>query len=653
MRNSYLEKTVDFTRLLFECPRIEQAHQQWLQALDAIPDPILLHDNDGRILRVNQAYAEKAGASYGELIGSPYWHFFPRQDDPLPECRAIAEGADYRSRELHLASGEAYQLFAYAVRDPEADQRFAFNVFRDITDEVRHRQQRQEQEAFFTTLAETARDAVVVMDPEGQVAYWNRAAEEVFGYSSGEVLGKPLHPLIAAPRHQGKYEAGLRHFVETGEGAVVGDTLELEAQHKDGTVFLVELSVSAVQFEGGWHALGILRDITRRKTRERRLARTTEYLRALIQAHSALVTAEDEGQLFQDVCQALADAREYPLVWVGMAREGADHPVEVVGSAGPRTDYLDTVVVTWDSSESTGQGPTGRAIREGKPQMTRNMATDPSFTPWREPARERGFASSIALPLQVDGETIGALNVYATEPEAFDDEEQSLLEGLAKDLSRGLKALRTQKERDESQTALQEALVDTVEAIARLVDKRDPYTAGHQKRVAELSQAIGRKLGWSEDRVKGLYLAGLIHDLGKISIPSEILSRPGTLSPMEFELIKEHARAGYDIIRDVAFPWPVADAVLQHHERLDGSGYPDGLSGDEILLEGQILAVADVVEAVCSHRPYRPAFGIEAALDVIQNGRGTQFSPEIVDTCLALFRDDGFLWEDTEARSAP
>ncbi|WP_019571899.1 HD domain-containing phosphohydrolase [Thioalkalivibrio sp. ALMg3] len=653
MRNSYFERTADFTRLLFECPRIEQAHQQWLQALDAIPDPILLHDNDGRILRVNQAYAEKAGASYSELIGSPYWHFFPRQDDPLPECRAIAEGADYRSRELHLATGEAYQLFAYAVRDPEADQRFAFNVFRDITDEVRHQQQRQEQEAFFTTLAETARDAVVVMDPEGKVAYWNRAAEEVFGYSSGEVLGKPLHPLIAAPRHQRKFEAGLRHFVETGEGPVVGDTLELEAQHKDGTVFLVELSVSAVQFEGGWHALGILRDITRRKTRERRLARTTEYLRALIQAHSALVTAEDEGQLFQDVCQALADAREYPLVWVGMAREGADRPVEVVGSAGPRTDYLDTVVVTWDSSESTGQGPTGRAIREGKPQMTRNMATDPSFTPWREPARERGFASSIALPLQVDGETIGALNLYATEPEAFDDEEQSLLEGLARDLSRGLKALRTQKERDESQTALQEALVDTVEAIARLVDKRDPYTAGHQKRVAELSQAIGRKLGLPEDRIKGLYLAGLIHDLGKISIPAEILNRPGTLSPKEFELIKDHARAGYDIIRDIAFPWPVADAVLQHHERLDGSGYPDGLNGDEILLEGQILAVADVVEAVCSHRPYRPAFGIEAALDVIQNGRGTQFSPEIVDTCLALFRDDGFLWEDTEARSAP
>lgn len=185
------------------------------------------------------------------------------------------------------------------------------------------------------------------------------------------------------------------------------------------------------------------------------------------------------------------------------------------------------------------------------------------------------------------------------------------------------------------------------------MDKRDPYTAGHQKRVAELSQAIGRKLGLPEDRVKGLYLAGLIHDLGKISIPAEILSRPGTLSPKEFELIKDHARAGYDIIRDIAFPWPVADAVLQHHERLDGSGYPDGLSGDEILLEGQILAVADVVEAVCSHRPYRPAFGIEAALEVIEKGRGIQFGPDIVDACLALFREDGFLWGDAEARLAP
>jgi putative nucleotidyltransferase with HDIG domain len=249
----------------------------------------------------------------------------------------------------------------------------------------------------------------------------------------------------------------------------------------------------------------------------------------------------------------------------------------------------------------------------------------------------------------VEGESLGALNVYARESTAFDEEERALLEGLAEDIAFGVRALRTRQERDKAQQALQQALVATVEAIARMVERRDPYTAGHQKRVAGLSRAIGERLGLSPDRLKGLYLAGLIHDVGKISIPAEILNRPGKLSDKEFALIKDHAKAGFEILQDVDFPWPVQEAILQHHERLDGSGYPQGLSGEDLILEAQILGVADVVEAVCAHRPYRPALGIEAGLGVIQEGRGTQFSPRIVDTCVALFQEEGFRWADADA----
>ena len=169
---------------------------------------------------------------------------------------------------------------------------------------------------------------------------------------------------------------------------------------------------------------------------------------------------------------------------------------------------------------------------------------------------------------------------------------------------------------------LHQALQGTVAALANTVETKDPYTAGHQRRVAQLAGAMARELGWSPDQVEGMEVLGLLHDLGKIAVPTEILSRPGKISPAEFNLIKVHPQVGYDILKDIEFPWPVAQAVLQHHERLDGSGYPWGLTAEEILPEARILAVADVVEAMASHRPYRPALGIETALKEITNHKG-------------------------------
>jgi PAS domain S-box-containing protein len=185
---------------------------------------------------------------------------------------------------------------------------------------------------------------------------------------------------------------------------------------------------------------------------------------------------------------------------------------------------------------------------------------------------------------------------------------------------------------------LERALEGTVAAVANTIEMRDAYTGGHQRRVTSLSEAIAREMGLSADRIHGLRLAGTVHDLGKINIPAEILSKPGKLTAIEYEFIKTHPRVGYDILKPVEFPWPIADIVLQHHERLDGSGYPNGLKGDAILLEARILAVADVVESMLSHRPYRPALGIEAALDEIQHGRGKLYDPAVVDACVMLFR---------------
>ena len=177
-------------------------------------------------------------------------------------------------------------------------------------------------------------------------------------------------------------------------------------------------------------------------------------------------------------------------------------------------------------------------------------------------------------------------------------------------------------------------------------ETRDPYTAGHQERVALLAVAIAGEMGLPEDRIQGVGVAAVLHDLGKIDIPAEILSKPTLLKEKEYSLIQDHSFAGYEILKNVDFPWPVAQAVLQHHERLDGSGYPYGISGDEILLEARILAVSDVVEAMSSHRPYRPSLGLEEGLKEIALYRGTGFDERVVDACLALFARGESPWDE-------
>lgn len=182
----------------------------------------------------------------------------------------------------------------------------------------------------------------------------------------------------------------------------------------------------------------------------------------------------------------------------------------------------------------------------------------------------------------------------------------------------------------------------TVDVISNIMDERDPYTSGHERRVGLISRAIGEEMGLPEDRLQGLEVIGKIHDIGKISIPSEILAMPRRLTQYEFELIKHHATSGHQIVKDIVSPWPIAEVILQHHERLDGTGYPRALKGDEILMESRILMVADTVEAMSSHRPYRPALGTAAALDAIKSGSGKTFDPEVVTACVRLFTDKGY-----------
>ncbi len=195
----------------------------------------------------------------------------------------------------------------------------------------------------------------------------------------------------------------------------------------------------------------------------------------------------------------------------------------------------------------------------------------------------------------------------------------------------------------ESMAKVRKALEGSIHAMALTVEMRDPYTAGHQQRVAKLAATVAEEMGMDRERVEGLRMAGVVHDIGKIAIPAAILSKPGRITEIEFNLIKIHPQVGYDILKTIEFPWPIAQIVIQHHERINGSGYPSGLSGDDILMEAKILGVADVVEAMGSHRPYRPALGMDKALEEISQKRDVLYEGAVVDACLSLFREKGFV----------
>ena len=249
-------------------------------------------------------------------------------------------------------------------------------------------------------------------------------------------------------------------------------------------------------------------------------------------------------------------------------------------------------------------------------------------------ALEAGAYGYILKPFDTNQVLINVANALRRRAlEIANRQYQNELESMVADRTNSLRET-TQK--------LRVTLDGVIKVMAYTVEMRDPYTSGHQKKVADLARAIVVEMGLGEDTANGVYTAGTVHDIGKISVPAELLSKPGRLTEIEFSLIKEHPRVGYEILNQIDFPWPLAEMVWQHHEKIDGSGYPQALSNKDILLEARILTVADVVEAIASHRPYRPALGVEVALEEIRIHKGRLYDYEVVEACLELFLGKGY-----------
>lgn len=495
-------------------------------------------------------------------------------------------------------------------------------------------------------------DGIFGVDLEGRATFVNPRITEMLQWTEEDLLGQNIHALCHHSTADGEpiREEDCPVYATYKDGVVHSDS-DSVSWCKDGTSVPVSYVSTPIEDNGTIvGAVVTVRDITERKQAEHALARVNRALETLSKVNMTLVRSTDEAALLKSICQTIVNTGHYCLAWIGYARDDPEQTIEPKAWAGIEDGRLDEVDLVWGNTEA-GRGPIGQAIRSGEPQVINDLSTDPVCAPRRAMLADRGSVAGFVHPMTIDGGVIGVLAVYTEDPMALDEKEVALLTELGNDLTFGIASLRIKEERNRityqhrhHAEILQKALDQSIQAIAGTVDARDPYTAGHQRRVAELATAIARMMELPEDKVHGIYLAGIIHDLGKIQVPAELLSKPSRLSETEFALIKNHPQAGYDILKSVEFPWPIADIVRQHHEKLDGSGYPQGLKGGQILLESRIMTVADVVEAMSSHRPYRPALGIDAALKEIEEGRGKTYDPAVVDTCLTLFREKGFEW---------
>jgi putative nucleotidyltransferase with HDIG domain len=348
------------------------------------------------------------------------------------------------------------------------------------------------------------------------------------------------------------------------------------------------------------------------------------------------------SEFFLKVCKEIIKIDNYRFAWIGLAKKNKNKDLTKIesiahyGSNGFTDDLLNCLLREVNSRKK----PFLLSSKSKRHEVKRYTGSEsPKAGTKEEIILKNNFSSSILLPLIHNNRILGLINIFSDNSDSFNEQENKILLKIADNLSNDIRGLKLEIQLKDAMKQLQRALYETIDAITLMTEIKDPYTSGHQKRVAIISSAIATELGLPKDTIDGIYVAGLLHDVGKISVPNDILAKPGKLNEGEFIIIKNHPIVSYNILEHIEFPWPIANIVNQHHERIDGSGYPHGVLGDEMSIGSRILSVADVVEAMTAHRPYRPALGLKKALSEIGNNKGTLYDREITEACIKVFKE--------------
>ena len=472
-------------------------------------------------------------------------------------------------------------------------------IVRELKDAESRRDRKQAEKALreseerYRTIIENIEDGYFEVDIAGNFIFFNDSVCRMAGYTRAELMGMNNRQYTDKENRQILYQAFNKVF-RTGEPS---KGVAYEIIGKDKTRLYIESSVSLIRNTSGQPIgfRGIMRNITERKQAEEAITLAKEDWESTFSTITDMVTVHD---------------MDFNIIRANPAAKSM---------FGLQLEEGIPLVKCFRCYHGTETPPSGcascQSIQTGKTSVIEMF----------EPYLNRHLEIRAMPRFGSDHQMVGLIHVVRdiTERKRAEEKLQETFESLRK------------------------SFAATIQVMVAAVEFRDPYTSGHQIRSADLARAIASEMGLSQDIIEGLRMAGSIHDIGKLSIPAEILSKPTKLSEIEFLIIKEHARKGYEMLKDVESPWPLAQIVYQHHERMDGSGYPRNLKGEEICMEARILAVADVVEAMASHRPYRPSLGIDAALAEIEKNRGIVYDDAVADACLRLFREKGFQLEGT------
>ena len=558
---------------------------------------------DGEIIFVNNTPLKLIGKSIEQVRGMKFydmdwWAYSNDIQQLIKEDLERCASGEKIFREVQIRTLDRYMWIDFSIHPifgEDGNMLYLIPEGRDTTERKQAEEFLRQSEEKYRSIFENSVEGIFQTSPEGQYISVNPALARMIGYDLPEELMKGVADLskqgYVNPEDRVRYKKVLEE-----QGIIQG----FETQHykKDGSMIWVSINARAVKDEAGKirYYEGTIEDITSHKQAEEQLKYEGQRFSVLSENAAFGMALINEDGNFVYINPKFKEIFGYDLSEIPDGRTWFTR-------AYPDPAYRHTVIAAW-VEDLKGAGP-----GEKRPRV---------FTVTCKDGTEKIIN---LIPVQMETGVHIMTCEDITSRKVAEEELQQTTEKLRKSLS------------------------GTIQALSSTVETRDPYTAGHQRKVSNLARTIAQEMGLSNDTVENIRMAGIIHDIGKISIPAEILSKPTKLTATEFSLIKAHSQTAYDILKDVGLPYPIAEIVLQHHERLDGSGYPQGLKNGETLLEAKIISVADVVDAIASHRPYRPGFGIDVALEEIEKNAGVLYDREAVEACLKLFREKGFKFE--------
>jgi len=645
------KKIADLEEIIIKEKRVKaelkESEKKYKDLVEETPIGIANIGIAGKIIYINQRLEKISGYSREEVLGKNVFKLGIFPDEMLKILKErlkvrLRGGLTHQRREIPFKCKDGkwiwIEITAKLIKKWGIPASLRITV-QDITERKKAEEELKNSEERLKILFDYAPDAYYINDLKGNFIDGNKAAERVVGYKREELIGSNFLKLKLLSL------ANIPKAAKTLAKNILGQSTgpdEFILNRKNNSKVTVEVSTYPVKIKGKTLVLGIARNITERKQAEEKEKEHHKNIELLSKTAIQFVEFPQDKDIYTFIGEKLKDFT-------------GKNSIIIVNSIDTEKDILATrTVLGLGKLYDTVAGLLGK-----HPVGTIYNATDESLS-YLSDGKLHLYKEGLygillkTVPKTVCNSIEKLFNVkriytigFTKENKLFGTAVIFFKEGAGElknkqTIETFIKQASIAIQRRQAEERLKNTMDATIETMSKIIEIKDPYTAGHQQRVSQLTTAIAKELNLSQDRIGGIRITSLIHDIGKISVPTEILSKTTTLSDIEFSLIKGHSQAGSDILKAIDFSYPVANIVLQHHERLDGSGYPNNLKGDKILLEARILGVADVVEAISSHRPYRPSLGINAALEEISQNKGTLYDSEVVDVCLELFKEKDF-----------